>query len=66
MIYHFTYKRYRQKELLNIEIEIKSIELKRLHQLYEDEIRARLEKNQVQPVLEETSKKNWIGFLTGR
>ena len=36
----------RQKELLNIEIQIKEIELKRLHQLYEDEIRERLSQSE--------------------
>jgi len=61
----------RQKELLNIEIEIKRIELKRLHQLYEDEIRDRMMQTEAgKAVLESERKRNtnssWIAYLTGR
>jgi len=61
----------RQKELLNIEIQIKEIELKRLHQLYEDEIRDRLSQSEAgKAALAAEAKRNanssWIAYLTGR
>lgn len=56
----------REKELLNIEIEIKKIELDRLREVYKEEVltreRAKFAQPDVTPI---ENRKSWLSFITG-
>ena len=56
----------RQKELLNIEIEIKRIELERLRELYQEEVQERLHKRYPPPPAGSDDRKSWLSYLVGK
>lgn len=59
----------REKELLNIEIEIKKIELERLRDVYKEELltkeRARYVKHSEKMPPHEEHRKSWLSYITG-
>ena len=59
----------REKELLNIEIEIKKIELERLRDVYKEELltkeRAKYAQHSERLSSHPESRKSWLSYITG-